>query len=324
MTQARDHGGALDAACARWGGARGDWVDLSTGINPVPYPVPNVPLSDWCALPDSGAINALEQAARTFWSVPDNMDILAAPGASCLIAALPRCLPGRQVNIRPDTYNEHAAAFTAAGWDVSTTAGDVQVIVHPNNPTGTFDIVPGDGINLIDESFCDTAPLRSFVQTAGPNYVILKSFGKFWGLAGLRLGFAIATPETVAQLRKQLGPWPVSGPALRIATAALNDANWAAQTRIRLAQDADRLDRLMAQAGATGMGDCPLFRLYQINDAAAWHAHFAQYKILSRVFPYNRSWLRLGLPAPHHWSKIERACGTVGGAMAQPSVVKRP
>ncbi|WP_108484909.1 threonine-phosphate decarboxylase [Oceaniglobus ichthyenteri] len=324
MIEPRDHGGALDAACARWGGTRADWIDLSTGINPVPFPLPDLLLSDWAALPDAGARTGLEQAARAFWNVPPNADILAAPGASCLISALPRCLPGKRVQIRTDTYNEHAAAFQAAGWAVSATPGDVQVVVHPNNPTGEFLAGDMSGFAVIDESFCDTAPHQSFVHTAGDDRVILKSFGKFWGLAGLRLGFAIGAPDLIAALRAHLGPWPVAGPALRIGTAALKDHSWADETRIRLAGDAARLDALMQAGGATVQGDCPLFRLYTVPDASAWHAHFAAHKILTRTFPYNTTWLRLGLPAPEHWHRVKTACGTVGGAMAQPSVAQRP
>jgi len=333
MTEGRDHGGALDAACRQWGGLRGDWIDLSTGINPVPYPLPPLPLSDWTALPDSGAMRALERAARAFWSVPAGADILAAPGASCLIAALPRCLPGKAVQIRPDTYNEHATAFRAAGWAVTPDAAAVQVIVHPNNPTGEFSASPQAPLAVIDESFCDTDPARSLVAGAGVDHIILKSFGKFWGLAGLRLGFAIGAPDLIAQLRAQIGPWPVSGPALTIATQALRDHTWADETRRRLTQDAARLDALMAHAGARATGDCPLFRLYTVPDAASWHDHFAQHQILTRVFPYNSKWLRLGLPAPEHWPRLKQACEKVGGAsrqrhasgsVTQPRTAQRP
>jgi len=323
MSGGRDHGGALDAACARWGGARADWIDLSTGINPVPYPLPDLPRSDWTALPDAGATRALEQAARAFWSVPADAAILAAPGASCLIAALPRCLAGGAVQIRPDTYNEHAAAFRDAGWRVTPEPAEVQVLVHPNNPTGEFCTAPDSPTAVIDESFCDTDPARSMVHTAGPN-LLLKSFGKFWGLAGLRLGFAIGAPSLIEKLRARIGPWPVSGPALTIATRALSDNAWAAGTRERLTRDADRLDRLLSSTGARPTGACPLFRLCTLPDAARLHAHFARHRILTRVFPYEPGWLRLGLPHPDHWQRLEHACGTVGGASAQPRAALRP
>ncbi|WP_226782098.1 aminotransferase class I/II-fold pyridoxal phosphate-dependent enzyme [Oceaniglobus trochenteri] len=324
MTAPRDHGGALDAAIARWGGTRADWIDLSTGINPVPYPLPPLAPADWCALPDAEAARALDQAARRAWSVPEGAAVLAAPGASALIATLPFCLDGQSVQIRHDTYNEHAAAFRNAGWTVETGGADARVIVHPNNPTGEFCAAPQAGFTVIDESFCDTAPQRSHIAQAGPGCVILKSFGKFWGLAGLRLGFAIGDPQVIAAMRARLGPWPVAGPALRIGAAALADTAWADTTRARLTADADRLDRLVARAGAVVQGDCPLFRLYTVPDARAWQGAFARHHILTRTFPYAPTWLRLGLPAPEHWPRLRAACGTVGGASAQPRVTPRP
>ena len=197
QAQGRDHGGGLDAAVRRFGGARGDWIDLSTGINPVPYPVAGLPDAAWTDLPDSGAQAALVASARAFWAVPDGAAVLAAPGASALIARLPALAPAGTVQIPGPTYNEHAAAFAAHGWQVvenAATGADAQVVVHPNNPTGAW--AAPDSLTaplaVIDESFCDLAPGRSLIaHAAQPGRVVLKSFGKFWGLAGLRLGFAI-------------------------------------------------------------------------------------------------------------------------------------
>lgn len=336
MNNTRDHGGALDAAVARWGGRRGDWIDLSTGINPVPYPVGDLPPDVWTALPDKGATDRLIAAARAFWQVPDDRAILAAPGASALIAQLPGCLPSgpgaRRVQIRPDTYNEHAAAFRASGWTVTHDPAPVRVIVHPNNPTGEFfSDHASPGTLILDESFCDTHPDHSQVQSGRLDTTILKSLGKFWGLAGLRVGFAIGDAGLIGRLATRLGPWAVSGPGLEIANRALSDHVWAAATRQRLQDDAARLDALMQKAGAEsfqpGSGatnDCPLFRLYCLDDAESWHREFARHRILTRTFPYNPTWLRLGLPAPHHWPRLEAACGTVGGAMATPSARHRP
>ena len=108
-----DHGGGIDAACARWGGTRADWLDLSTGINPRPYPIPPLPADAWTALPDRAAFTALEQAARRFWAIPDGAALIAAPGASALIARIPALLPPGKVAIPAPTYNEHARAFRA-------------------------------------------------------------------------------------------------------------------------------------------------------------------------------------------------------------------
>ena len=326
-TPPRDHGGGLDAAISRYGGTRADWVDLSTGINPVPYPVGDIPADAWTALPDAGAMDALVAAARRFWRVPEGAGVLAAPGASALIARLPYLAPPGTVAIPGPTYNEHEAAFRAAGWQIGAT-GKAEVIVHPNNPDGkiwTEAKLSGHDLTVIDESFCDVMPERSLIpRAAEPNTVILKSFGKFWGLAGLRLGFAIARPATLQKLSDMLGPWPVSGPALTVGTRALSDRTWADTTRNRLNKDAARLDKLMTQAGATFTGGTPLFRLYETDDAAIWQTHLAQHQIWSRIFPYSKTWLRLGLPNPTQWPRLETALGTAGGAMAQPSVTHRP
>jgi cobalamin biosynthetic protein CobC len=310
MTAQRDHGGGIDAAVARHGGTRAAWLDLSTGINPVPYPLPRLDPEVWTALPDRAAEAALVTSARRCWQVPAGAEVLAAPGASSLIARLPALrVPGR-VQIPAPTYNEHAAAFAAHGWHRAEERADAKVLVHPNNPTGHW-YAPSDvdaPLTVIDESFADVAPDRSLVGLADRDGVlVLKSFGKFWGLAGLRLGFAIGPPGLIAPLREMLGPWPVSGPALAVGATALDDADWQARTRRRLEEDAARLDALMHSAGAEVAGGTPLFRLYRVAKAADWQARLARHHIWSRVFPYSDSYLRLGLPAPEGWPRLESA-----------------
>lgn len=308
----QDHGGGLDAAAQKFGGTRAEWIDLSTGINPVSYPVGHINHDAWTALPDQTAQSALIQAARDFWQIPQSAAVLATPGASAPIAMIPRlCIKG-QIHISAPTYNEHAAAFAANGWTPAQQLSDAnaQVIVHPNNPDGR--IFTGADLHaplrIIDESFCDIMPDASLVSHADQTgTLVLKSFGKFWGLAGLRLGFVIGDPELVAQLQQMLGPWPVAGPALEIGTRALRDHNWADQTRQRLSTDAARLDVNMIDAGATLVGGTSLFRLYDVGDATAWQTRLAQHHIWSRVFPYNSRWLRLGLPAPEQWNRVEAA-----------------
>jgi cobalamin biosynthetic protein CobC len=307
----RDHGGGVDGAVTRYGGTRADWIDLSTGINPLPYPVPAFPSDAWTALPDRGAVAALHAAARDLWQVPEGADILAAPGASALIARIPALVPTGKVHIPAPTYNEHWAAFRAHGWQAGT--GGALVVVHPNNPDGRIwsetDLAGDRPLTVIDESFGDVMPGESLVPLADrPGVVVLKSFGKFWGLAGLRLGFAIARPETIDRLAEMIGPWAVSGPGLATGTAALRDMGWAEATRVRLSRDADRLDEMMRRAGADVAGGTTLFRLYDTGDAAAWQDRLARRHIWSRIFPYSDRWLRLGLPGPEaHWTRLKEA-----------------
>ncbi|MCA0872697.1 pyridoxal phosphate-dependent class II aminotransferase [Seohaeicola saemankumensis] len=308
---ARDHGGGVDAAVARFGGVRDGWIDLSTGINPVPYPLPAFTARDWADLPDRGAVAALIDSARSFWGVPEGAAILPTPGASAPIARIPSLAAPGRVRITMPTYNEHAAAFTVQGWQVVADGpAEARVLVHPNNPDGRiWDEADADAaLTVIDESFCDVMPARSLIRLAQrPGVVVLKSFGKFWGLAGLRLGFAIAVPDTIARLTDLSGPWAVSGPALRTGAVALSDPAWAERTRARLSLDSARLDQLMTAAGARVAGGTDLFRLYHVEDAAEWQVRLARHHIWSRVFPYSGQLLRLGLPAPEGWARLEAA-----------------
>ena len=300
----QDHGGGIDAAAERFGGQRADWLDLSTGINPCPYPVGQLPADAWTALPDRAARSALEDAARRFWRVPTQAAVLAAPGASSLIARIPALARPGRVHIPGTTYNEHARAFRSAGWDVDgdQTSAEALVVVHPNNPDGRIWANPVAQLCVIDESFCDVMPQASLIDLATrPGMIVLKSFGKFWGLAGMRLGFAIGDPDLIGQLDVMLGPWAVGGPALAVGAAALCDTAWADQTRARLAADAARLDAVM---GLPVVGGTSLFRLYDAGDAKVWHDHLAQHRILTRIFPWSDRWLRLGLPDGDGWARL--------------------
>ena len=306
----RDHGGGLDAAIAQYGGQRSDWLDLSTGINPVPYPIPTLSHDAWTALPDSAAFDLLTARARAFWNIPKEAACIATPGASAVIAQLPNLVTAGKVHIPGPTYNEHGAAFRNAGWTLDAKAEDAMVVVHPNNPSGeiwTADKINGS-LQIIDESFADVIPDQSLIkQAAEPGTVVLKSFGKFWGLAGLRLGFAIGDPKLIERLGDALGPWQVSGPALQIGAEALSDFQWADETRARLAQDAVRLDAILDEQGAISLGGTDLFRLYEVDDAKAAQAHLATSGVWSRTFPYDNKWLRLGIPAPDRWEQLQAA-----------------
>lgn len=312
LSNQRDHGGGIDSAAARHGGARADWIDLSTGINPIPYPVGTLSDMAWSALPDLHAQTALIDAARRFWDIPEGASVLPVPGASAAIAHIPRLMTADVAYIPIPTYNEHAAAFCADGWAVVTEvqAAQAQVIVHPNNPTGQLwsaqDLTAP--LRVIDESFCDVTPAHSLIaQACDPGTLVLKSFGKFWGLAGLRLGFVIGDPTLVAKLAEMLGPWPVSGVALEVGARALNDTAWAETARHRLTHDARRLDDMMTAADATLIGGTTLFRLYRVEDAHAWQDRLARHHIWSRVFPYAPDWIRLGLPSEQGWDRLAQA-----------------
>ena len=313
------HGGGVDAAAARFGGARRTWIDLSTGINPMPYPLADVPDTAWHRLPDRAAETALTDAARAHWRAPADADILPVPGLSAIISRLPALVVPGAVAIPGPTYNEYAPAFAAAGWQVDEADPDsgprrnhdAAVVVHPNNPTGRFHPAPDPGLRLrvIDESFCDLAPKRSHIalaDTAGT--LVLKGLGKFWGLAGLRLGFVIGDPVLVATLRDMVGPWAVSSPALDIGRAALSDPGWAEVTRDRLHVGAARLDKLAERGGLKRVGGTDLFRLYTTPDAHALRDRLAaDHRVWTRAFDWSATHIRIGLPGTGQWSRVADA-----------------
>ena len=303
----------MDFAMDKYGGPRESWLDLSTGINPKPYNIARIEVSTLYPLPTSTMLTELENTARRFWNVPENASIIATHGASAAIAAIPFLLEGQNVNIPQPTYNEHRAAFENAGWNITSQIGktiDAQVLVHPNNPTGHLyseHEFPATH-TIIDESFCDVCPSESFIdKTAINNIILIKSFGKFWGLAGVRLGFVVGSHELMSRLRKTLGPWPVSTQAMEIGKAALCDFTWAKKTRARLAQDSERLDALFIKHGARFLGGCSLFRTYRVSSAENWQHSLAQHHIWSRIFPYSSQMIRLGLPPASRWEQLEHA-----------------
>ena len=301
-------------AARRWPDAPTPWIDLSTGINPVPYPLPDLPPEAWTRLPEPEDEAALiAAAAGAYGAAPEN--VVAAPGTSALIALLALIFPGPAAVLGP-TYGEYAAAWPGAIEVTRLTelrARPVRVVCRPNNPDGRCDPVhdvlalASDGVLVVDEAFADFAVGPGvWTQAARPNsgLVVLKSFGKAYGLGGLRLGFALAAPDIAARLRHAVGPWPVSGPAIAIATRALADRDWRDGARARLQRDALRLDALLRAAGMTILGGTPLFRLAEC-DAAYWHDRLARRGILTRAFPAHERWLRFGIPCA--WQRVERA-----------------
>lgn len=314
----RDHGGNLDAAQARFGG--GDWIDLSTGINRQPYPLPPLPAQAWTDLPTAATTAALIRAAQDAFAT--DAPLLALSGAQAAIQLVPHLFaPGRAAVLGP-TYNEHAACLRAAGWQVSdcTTldalaGADLAVVVNPNNPDGRAwsraDLLAlaGDvGCLLVDESFIEATPELSVADCASDRLIVLRSFGKFWGLAGLRLGFVLGGRDSIDQLSGMAGPWPVSGAALEIGRIALADTGWRDATIRRLNAEARQMDALAQGAGWQLVGGTALFRTYATPDATAAQTALAQDQIWSRIFPYSPHWLRLGLPgSASEWARLAQA-----------------
>jgi cobalamin biosynthesis protein CobC len=308
------HGGDLAAAEMRFGRPAGGWLDLSTGVNPFAYPLPPIPEAVWQRLPDSELEASCRAAAAQAYGVADPELIASAPGSQAIIQLLPRLRPPSRVAVVGPTYGEHATSWSRCGHQVSTCEslegiGDAEVVVvcNPNNPDGqrsargrllelAGDLASRGGWLVVDEAFCDMTPELSLAGQVGPGIVILRSFGKFFGLPGVRLGFAIAEAPLVRLLQGALGPWAVSGPALLIGLAALSDGQWMADTRQQLVEESAALDGLLAAARLSVIGGTTLFRLVNAPRAWALYEHLAQRGVLVRPFVTAARWLRLGLP----------------------------
>jgi cobalamin biosynthetic protein CobC len=316
-----EHGGNLDVAVRRFGGNAQDWIDLSTGINRRPYPVGEIPPHCWSALPSRSALNALHHAAQQAYGT--DAPVLAVSGAQAAIQMIPHLSSRGQARILGPTYSEYAAVLSAAGWDVSEVCdleglagAELAVVVNPNNPDGRrhdkgelLALLPRVGRLAVDESFADAEPGLSLAGHAGRGgLLIIRSFGKFYGLAGLRLGFVIGGEADIAALAAMAGPWPVSGAAIAVGERALLDRAWAEATSARLTRDASRLDAEVMPLGWSLIGGTPLFRLYETGDARAAQEKLARVRIWSRVFERCAGWLRLGLPGEEaEWARLSAA-----------------
>ncbi len=317
MTDAgsRSHGGAgLDYLARRHPHAPRPWIDLSTGINPFPYPCDGLAPADWTALPSPAAEAACRAAlAACLGAVPDH--VLLLPGSQAAISLLPSRLPRGTVHVAEPTYNEHAASWRLAGHAVSpitateaeASTADVLVLTNPNNPDGA--VVARERVLaiarertaagrwlVVDEAFADLVPALSVADACeGLNLVVLRSFGKFFGLAGLRLGAAVAPPGLRDGLASAIGPWAVSGPALAIGARAYADIGWQRRTRAVLAAEMARLRAELAPA-MTILGGTDLFVMGACDGAASLFEHLARGGVHVRRFRRNPRWLRFGLP----------------------------
>ena len=309
-----------------------DWLDLSTGISPFSYPFTPPSPESWRQLPRRLAETEALDAAAGYFGKGDRGDICFGPGSQALLQLLPDLLPSGAVAVLGPTYGEHGHRWARAGHalreitelsELSDPSGACRysVVVNPNSPTGAARGLPDllsvagqmaaqDGFLIVDEAFCDVAPELSLAREAGhPGLLILRSFGKFFGLAGLRLGFLLGPSEIIEAARVQIGPWPVNGPALAIAAQAYGDADWISGHRLVLAEQALRLQRLLAGFGDI-VGGTDLFVLLQSGRVAEIFARLADAQIHVRRFPDHKFWLRFGLPGDAaSWRRLTAALG---------------
>jgi len=328
LTTATRHGGGLMKAAAAYPDAPPPWLDLSTGINPEPWRGPRAADADLNRLPDPGALVALETAAASaFGAAPERT--AATAGAEAAIRLLPLLLGVQSVEIVGPTYGAHAEAWRAAGVATrlitldrtAASQADVLVIVNPNNPDGRLtrraDLIAiararsAEGRWLVvDESFIECAPGDSVSDVAEPGLIVLRSFGKFYGLAGVRLGFMLAATDVISRLRALLGDWPVGADALAMGRGAYADTAWRARTVAGLADRADRLDQLLERAGFEVVGGTSLFRMTRTPHAGRWFPYLCRAGILTRPFDHTPDALRFGVPTERDLPRLVRALET--------------
>jgi cobalamin biosynthesis protein CobC len=319
------HGGALEVARRLAPNAPEPWIDLSTGINPHAYPLPEIKFEAWSRLPESGALAKLETAAAQRYG-SDPSCTLAGPGSQAIIQALSRMAPQGTVGVLGPTYGGFATAFASHARVVEATrledldSAEVAIVVNPNNPDGRITpraallglherLTERRGLLIVDEAFADFDAKESLARRLPMSRaVVLRSFGKAYGLAGLRLGFAVASPDVAPALRAALGPWPISGPAIEIGVRALIDSDWIEATGARLKRDAGRLDALLRGAGWRILGGTCLFRLAERRDKGAAFERLLSAGILARPFADAAGRLRFGIPGDENaWERLAEA-----------------
>jgi len=320
------HGGNLREAARRYGIALGDWLDLSTGINPRAYPVPPVPIDAWRRLPEDA--DGLAELAAHHYGAPGALPVA---GSQAAIRALPGLLRRGVAAIAPLTYSEYRPAFERAGHRTVTldvASADLKndidhvIVANPNNPTA--ERIPRDvllqwheqlarrgGTLIVDEAFADAygdAAMSMASESGREGLVVLRSVGKFYGLAGIRAGFVLAATPLRDALSEALGAWTVSGPARHAVQAAFNDLAWQAETRATLTRDSARLAALVRNQGFDPCAT-PLYVWFETGKAAALQNALATRGIWTRLFEHGASpSLRIGLTgSEEEWARFEEA-----------------
>ncbi len=319
-----EHGGKLRAAAQRYGIALNGWIDLSTGINPHGWPLVDIPAAAWARLPEEE--DDLVAVAKRFYNAPE---LLPVAGSQAAIQALPQLRQRSRVAILSPAYAEHEHAWRRAGHEVVAVAPaqlsdivdrvDVVVLINPNNPTGhLFDaeqllqwratLAARGGWLIVDEAFMDVTPTQSIgAYTGESGLIVLRSLGKFFGLAGARVGFVLACAELLDQMQALLGPWTVAGPSRYLAAAALADEGWHAEMRHLLPQQSARLAALLTRHYLTPTGGTALFQSVVIDGADSRHQQLARQGVFTRLFS-DAPRLRFGLPGDEsQWQRLDAA-----------------
>lgn len=318
-----EHGGNLQAASAQYGVPLSDWLDLSTGINPEHYPLPFIPSDTFQRLPQDQ--DELAAAACRYYG---SQSALPTAGSQAVIQVLPFLRSASRVAMPRTMYQEHALAWQRAGHelvffedapsDALLAKCNVLLLCNPNNPTGRLfaarqllawhkQLQEHGGWLVVDEAFMDVTPAESLAAHSHLSGLwVLRSLGKFFGLAGLRVGFLLGEAEALAAVESQLGPWTLSGPSRYIARLALLDAGWQQQMRLQLSQQSQQLAALLGTHGLTPANGTGLFQYVPHPDSAALHHTLARQGIWTRLFTDTPA-VRFGLPPADGWARLDQA-----------------
>ncbi|MEQ6886242.1 threonine-phosphate decarboxylase CobD [Salicola sp. Rm-C-2C1-2] len=330
------HGGRLNQAVREWGIPPQQWLDLSTGINPLPWPVPDIPARVWQRLPEDD--DGLPDLARHWAGAPAHAGCLPVAGTQAGIQALPRLRAPGRIGVPYPAYAEHAQWWRAAGHDVipfsdlpsrvAIESLDALVWINPNNPTGEWvsrerlvacheQLVGQGGWLVVDEAFIDAEPEQSLVpETGRAGLIVYRSMGKFFGLAGLRGGMVFGPHELCDQLDAALGPWSVSHPTRYLMQQALADASWQQAAAHRLRNDSQWLGAMLREAGLEPQGSTLLFAYCPCDNPVRIARSLAEQAVLVRVFETPPA-LRFGLPGSQtEWQHLERALHYLNGRIA--------
>ena len=340
------HGGQLNVYAQHYGISQALWLDLSTGINPGGYFKSDVPDNVLRDLPHDD--DGLQQAASDYYG---SDALLMVPGSSWAIQNLPQVLLKHRPSINkvllPQLgYSEHQQAWLASGVMAEFYSGtpsaaqlktcDVCVLINPNNPS-THLLSKDTVLNIaqqlqqhsawliVDEAFLDTRPCNSVTGENEENTIVLRSLGKFFGLAGLRVGSVIACDSILTHLNSLLPPWALSHPARFIAKHALQDTVWIQQTRLRLQQQANKLAELCEQVLGGQGGDA--WRILQTDFFVTvlceskkmtleCHHQLCEQGIYTRLLDHQCG-IRIGLPSDRSqdWQRLEQGLKQVASIL---------
>lgn len=317
-----NHGGRLNRAVKKFNIPIENWIDLSTGINPNHWPIPNIPDKCFTRLPEDD--DGLVEAARKYYQA-DNL--LPVAGSQSVIQLLPLLREKSKVAVPDIGYAEHAHQWQTAGHEIIfyktsnldniVNDVDVLIIINPNNPTGEIVtqkqllawhkiLQSKQGWLIVDEAFADAEEIPSIVNMSHQSgLIVLRSIGKFFGMAGVRSGFVFAEKNLLKEINEKLGPWVLTGVSRYVTTMALLDNEWILNSKQALNQTSDSMhDLILGCSGVTPSGT-KLFKTIVHVQAEEIFELFAMQGVLVRLLD-NKKGIRFGMPGDGDWEKVQQ------------------